>query len=796
MERLEQSQHEFPFLKSTSTLYYAHKLHPLAIVSEFFAIIFCYLLFGKSYFIWVIISSLLITIRTVLYLTAVYFPKTVRLSFICSQFCSIFIWTYFGIISAQFDRTHVLMASLVITGLVSGATIFIIFIKFLYIFYSSITLGVFSLLLLSRGGFYNYIGIGIIILIIYLIHLSLKYHYFIMKYLSNASTYSQLYQEELMKIDTINKTQRKIQSSIQNRIAIEKNIISSNDKLEDFICHSVKFKSEIEKNIQIISDTITDCIIIIDKRLKIIHSNVAFNELFHLTTSENSDINSVISHIKKLLHNNDIFFSIFPFTSELSHQEKSFTLKTRDDHYISCMLKYRYTNDDFQNLWLFKDITDTITANAETLQLAHYDSLTGLPSRTLIYKKINELIDIAKKKSSLLAFVFIDIDDFKLYNDTMGHEYGNKILIKLSNLLVDFIPAAGLVGRLGGDEFLCILKDINYKSDIDPIFYRLSRELQKPLIIDDRSIILSVSIGISFYPCDSENPNHLFNYADMAMYYVKETGKSSYCRFLPLHKKKFEERHNIIHNLKNALLNNEFYLLYQPIYDFKKQELNKVEVLLRWSRNVPPNVFIPLAEKIGVLHDIEKWVIFESMKSCATVNSSSSSDIKFAINISHEQIITKSHIHFILDLIKSSGISPHLIEFELIESSLLNHSLAKYFIENANALGTTIAIDDFGTGFSSLSYLKELNFDTIKLDRSFISNIFANSKETKIIKAIIDLSKSLGSQVSIEGIETKNQFDYCANYLCNFGQGYYISKPCSTDILIEKISFQKKLSNL
>lgn len=297
------------------------------------------------------------------------------------------------------------------------------------------------------------------------------------------------------------------------------------------------------------------------------------------------------------------------------------------------------------------------------------------------------------------------------------------------------------------------------------------------------------SIGVSFYPCDSDKAEKLISFADMAMYKAKEKkGTPLYQRYFPQFSKELANKHHMGQELKSAIFNNAFYLVFQPIYSIIDKDWVKVEVLLRWRDHVGPDVFIPLASEIGLMPEIGLWVLEQSCKIRLELAKITDKPIKFAINISAEQIQSADDINLLIDVIHKYQCPPKWLEFELTESLLFDMDKADDFIKKVKELGISVAIDDFGTGYSSFSYLKNLHFDTIKIDKQFLKSVFNNPREMSLIKSIIEISHSLNAQITVEGVETKEHFEFCEQQKCHYIQGYYIAKPCDLSGLIDKLA--------
>jgi EAL domain-containing protein (putative c-di-GMP-specific phosphodiesterase class I) len=296
-------------------------------------------------------------------------------------------------------------------------------------------------------------------------------------------------------------------------------------------------------------------------------------------------------------------------------------------------------------------------------------------------------------------------------------------------------------------------------------------------------ITISISIGVSFYPCDTTSLDELIAYADMAMYKAKAHKNVLYERFVPQFTEEMNQLHLLAQELKLALIKGAFYLVYHPIYDIRVNQFTKVEVLLRWRENVEPSIFIPLAERLGLIQEIGLWVLQGACEARLQLAKQLSHPVKFCINLSPRQIESPKLIQQFFSVLHDMRCPPEWLEFELTESALVDIDKAKAFIEQLQANHYTVAIDDFGTGFSSLNYLKQLPFNTLKIDKQFIQQALIHPKEKNIFEAIVHLGHLVQVDITVEGVETKAQYDLCVKENCHYLQGFYFSKPVEFSML-------------
>lgn len=442
-----------------------------------------------------------------------------------------------------------------------------------------------------------------------------------------------------------------------------------------------------------------------------------------------------------------------------------------------------------------EDITVRRSYEAQLRKQAHYDELTGLPNRTLVMETITHAI-ASSQDNSLVALLCIDLDHFKNVNDTLGHAVGDELLIQAASRLASRISSTQLLGRMGGDEFFILVSDINDTRVIPTISNHIMDDFSAPFTIDDHPHYITTSIGVAIYPEHCDDSVSLLKHAELAMYQAKKSGRNQ-CQFFDESiNATLKERMAVESLLRGVVQRNELELLYQPIIDGRTNNIVLCEALLRWkTRNggyIMPDVFIPIAEDTGFIKELGEWVIQQACSDLQYLHQTISPQLKFAINISPNQLQEKGFASFVIDKLNAYQLSPETLELEITESVLI-HDLGETN-KNLDALcskGMHLSIDDFGTGYSSLGYLQKYPFSTLKIDRSFVSQIETNSNSAKLTETIITMAHSLGLQVVGEGVETVEQLAFLKERQCEFIQGYLFSKPIPLQQLIEKI----KLTN-
>lgn len=433
-----------------------------------------------------------------------------------------------------------------------------------------------------------------------------------------------------------------------------------------------------------------------------------------------------------------------------------------------------------------------------TQTLAHYDCLTQLPNRRFFTAKVKETIEHVKINNQQFALMFIDLDNFKYVNDSLGHEIGDELLLAVTQRIQSTLSQKDTLSRLGGDEFTIIIEDFRYKKDLEVLANTIIGLLKKAFVIDSKEIFIGSSIGISLYPEHSISHKDLIKFADTAMYYVKNHGKNSFVFFNTKMTDFSNERLEIETNLRKSLENSEFLLLYQPKVNLTTNTTLSVEALVRFENKVlkqkPLFKCIDIAEETGLIIPITEWIIRESCKQIREWIDLGYGFLRIAINISTRMFRDESLVVLIEKLLSEYNLEPKNLEIEITETTLMNYlEKSIQVLQKLASMGIKIAIDDFGTGYSSMSYLKTLPIDFIKIDKSFITEIHTK-KGNAIVTAIIAMAKSLDIKIIAEGVEDIFQLEILKQKGCDIVQGYYYSKPITNEELIENIKKQNELN--
>ncbi|AQQ54158.1 bifunctional diguanylate cyclase/phosphodiesterase [Planococcus lenghuensis] len=440
-----------------------------------------------------------------------------------------------------------------------------------------------------------------------------------------------------------------------------------------------------------------------------------------------------------------------------------------------------------------------VTAKTDALHmvnyLAYYDSLTGLPNRNLFYSTINKELETAKVNEQKLALLFIDLDQFKLVNDTQGHHVGDRLIQQVAAKLDELLRDRGFIARYGGDEFVSFLT-YEDTAEVEAIAERIVTEVPKAL---SGELTVTPSVGISLFPENGEDINSLLQFADVAMYHSKRDDDrlQRYTFYHHAISSEALKGVQLTNALRKAIELNQFHLVYQPKVELGTAELKGVEALLRWNHpehgNVSPMDFIPLAEKSGQINRIGDWVLEKAMRDMRAFEQ----PVLLNVNISAKQLIQENFVQNVHARLQETGFPAERLNLEITETVAL-YDVEKTMdkLNQLNKLGVKVSLDDFGTGYSSLSYLSKLPIDYLKVDRSFIRHLEADDTKKSIIKSIIEVAHNLNIQVVAEGIETEEQADLLHGYKCNLGQGFYFSKPLLFEDLLNYIGAGKSIAEL
>lgn len=425
-----------------------------------------------------------------------------------------------------------------------------------------------------------------------------------------------------------------------------------------------------------------------------------------------------------------------------------------------------------------RDITERKKADEIIHHMAYYDTLTGLPNRNMFKEHLNNRLLNAEDEK--LAVLFLDLDRFKVINDTKGHSTGDHVLQLVAKRLSDAVLDEGLVSRQGGDEFLILLNNASNEK-IECISQQIINDFSQPLYIEDDEFFVTTSMGISIYPHDGEDQETLIKNADTAMYLAKDRGKNNYQYYNSKLNNSSTRKMKLEVELRKALEKDQLTIYYQPQVELSTRKIIAVEALLRWNSptygSVSPAEFIPIAEETGLIVPIGRWVLKKVSEQHKQWKKAGIPSLRVAVNVSVRQMQENHFAQDVKCVIKEYDLNPLELELEITESIMQNIENSTIVLNELKQLGVTLSIDDFGKGYSSLSYLKHLPIDTIKIDKSFVDDICDPANNGSIAKAIIDMGHNLGFTIVAEGIEQEEQAEFLHGNSCEYGQGYFFSKP-------------------
>jgi diguanylate cyclase (GGDEF)-like protein len=414
--------------------------------------------------------------------------------------------------------------------------------------------------------------------------------------------------------------------------------------------------------------------------------------------------------------------------------------------------------------------------------MAHHDFLTDLPNRILLRERLIQAIALAKRHGVKLAVLFIDLDRFKIINDSLGHAIGDTLLQSVAQRLLTSIRSTDTVSRQGGDEFVVLLSEVVDEKAVAVLADNMCKTVGAPYALAEQNLHIGATIGISVYPDDGEDAETLIMNADVAMYHAKNSGRGSYHFFRPEMNARAVERQRTEGELHSALEQQEFEIYYQAQVELQTGSIIGVEALIRWRHPVRglllPKEFVPIAEECGAIVPIGRWVLREACRQTQAWLDAGLALRVVAVNISAIEFERDDFFENVRAVLHDTRLAPHHLELELTETVLMkNAESTMTMLQALKSMGVKIAIDDFGTGYSSLSYLKQFPVDTLKIDQSFVAEIASNGDDDILIDSVISLGKSLRHRVIAEGVETREQLAFLSNHHCVEGQGYYLSPP-------------------
>jgi len=583
----------------------------------------------------------------------------------------------------------------------------------------------------------------------------------------------------------------------ESRKNVEEELHNLNTSLESIVMARVGELAENEAYIQAVLNNVEEGIIVINDDGLVVSFNPAAEKIFGYTKQE------VVNQNFDILISTD---SLDPAEIRLVHHESGEKNKqlgvTREvvglrKNFSAFPLELKTSQIHIQNKLLFittaRDITERKDAEQRINYLASHDALTNLPNRTLLQDRIQQTLTHNERRKLLAAVIFIDLDKFKVINDTLGHDVGDGLLKEAASRLVSCVRSEDTVARQGGDEFIILLSSIRHPQDAGSIAHKLLDSLIQPFFVHGKELHISASIGIAIFPDDGKEMDTLLKNSDVAMYHAKESGRNNYQFFSAKMNDQVAEKQSLSSDLRHAIHRKELFLVYQPVVDMFDGIITGMEVLLRWQHPtlglISPLKFIPLAEESGQILQIGDWVLRTACTQSKIWQQQGYQVPRLAVNLSAKQFRQKSLASSISSILQETGLEAHHIGIEITESMLVQDiDDVVDMLLKLSQMGLEISIDDFGTGYSSLSYLKRFPINKLKIDKSFVDDIATDSDDAAIVKAIIAMAHGLSMKVVTEGVETQDQLDFLRLHNCEQYQGYIFSKPLPAEEIINKLT--------
>ncbi|MCF6138387.1 EAL domain-containing protein [Pseudalkalibacillus berkeleyi] len=547
---------------------------------------------------------------------------------------------------------------------------------------------------------------------------------------------------------------------------------------------------ESETRLKIMTENMSDLIVIFDSKGIVNYVSPAYQKIFgRLPELENT--------FSTYLHNDDrenVLETFETLVRTKERQDVECKYRNADGEYVvieARAMPVLDANEEVKQVVVVaRDITKRKKTEETIKHMAYHDSLTDLPNRRKFQEDLDQLIMRCKNRNLIAGVLFLDMDRFKVINDSLGHAFGDSVLSVVASKLKSVIQENGHVYRMSGDEFTVLVPKVIHISDLTKIAKKISRSFDEPIIIDGHEFHISFSIGVALYPDDGEDVESLLAHSDMAMYRAKEKGRNAYEFYRPSMNINNYERLVLENDLHKAIENKELILHYQPRIDVAANEIIGVEALVRWNHPqwgiISPGQFIPLAEETGLIVKIDNWVLENACKQNKQWQEKGYPPIRMAVNFSARQFLQRNLANSIRKVLQDVEIDGSWLEIEITESTLMKYEESiVQSLEDLEKMGIRIAIDDFGTGYSSLSYLKKFHVHSLKIDQSFVRGIGKSPDEEAIAKAVINLGHSMKMRVVAEGVETGEQLAFLESQNCNEVQGYHFYRPMEADMLDE-----------
>lgn len=525
-------------------------------------------------------------------------------------------------------------------------------------------------------------------------------------------------------------------------------------------------------------------VVIMDADFRVTSANEAYCRMAHMT--EEAMIGNRPPFEDLIKETPEIYADAWRSLYHTGSWDGEFWGQAADGERVALNLAITSIHDENGSLSQYAAIVNDVTQrklDEERIRYqANFDALTGLPNRSLFIDRLHQSLLAMARANNKLGLMFIDLDGFKLVNDTLGHDKGDELLREAAERIAACTRTGDTVARLGGDEFTVIMPNLHRNHDAPVVAQRILASLNKPFLLGGTESFVSGSIGITLYPDDAADANDLLKNADAAMYRAKDNGKANYQFYTVDMNAEVTERLRVKNGLVKALERGELELFYQPKMTLENGKIEGVEALMRWNSAdlgmVPPARFIPVMEETGQVVEVGEWAIRTACLQQREWRDAGLPNVRIAVNLSARQLREMSFVSVLEKVLNETGVEPTNLEVEITESMLMSDTEnAVAALQNLHEMGVHLAMDDFGTGYSSLSYLRRFPIDTIKIDRSFVSDITTSPDDAEIIRTIINMGRTLGRKIVAEGVETQEQLSILREYECDQIQGYFLSPP-------------------
>lgn len=636
----------------------------------------------------------------------------------------------------------------------------------------------------SHSDYYNkqqkktyIVAVGIAAALLIIVHILLQFY---IRYLKKK-----IYTERMQYEDKLKQQYLELEATYEELTATEEELRAQYDELSI----SQQLLEESENRYRTILDSTNDGIWEFDINTNRLFISKKYADMLNL--EEQSHNNNLLDILNQVFHPEDRANALQKIR-ELDTIDSSDTLqyecrmKTNTGVYKWFLTKSKALKDKhgkvYKKLGTITDINDLKMYQQRLHYSAFYDTLTGLPNRLYLYEYVSPIIKRTIDAKQNGAFIFIDVDNFKLINDNFGHSTGDVLLEEIAERFTLICPGKNNIIRLGGDEFIIILPKAESAYSVKLLVKNIFDAFNEPFNIEELVVNSTLSIGICMFPQDGENLEILLKNADTAMYKTKNSGRNNFTFYNKSMSENLMDKINLENNLKTALENNEFTLNYQPQLDVQNSKIIGLEALLRWNNpklgRIPPDKFIPAAEEMGLIIPIGEWVLKTACEFLVKLHNLGFNYLTISVNISIVQLIQPNFPDIVLRILKESGLHPEFLELEITETVLMeNIESNTEKLRRLKAIGVRVALDDFGKGYSSLNYLKSLPISTLKIDKSFMDDVLVDSCTEYVVSSIILLGHKMGLKIVAEGIEEEDQLEYLKASECNFLQGYLLSRP-------------------